>query len=594
MLPLVYDPLELADKAKNNRGQMNYSIVKSELGKLRITVTSDLYTYLQMSWVNVFFDNCYLTISGSTLEESPDDEIRRFFVILKALTDHYGIPFDYDKFDRQPTTAEIIWILICFFDRVQARVPPAHKAEFYEITENILFAFRHSKIGIKAEDVFFAVLGGLMSGIRWTSLIGNVWNTINSSVVIRFVDDLTDKYVSETLFYIRGDDSLLLTRDLGVAYLTASAYSVFGIEGGAGKFSVQSGSAEFLRQWFVGKSVIGYYARSVPTLSQNKPWSNTPWSPENELKNVIDSLNVLRRRGCSARIARIFCDVVVEQWSRRRGIPSFYCSLPTYYGGLGLLSSTMMYDFIGPRIPTFIPRTASLQVRRSNWLDKIIRTQVSEYGLSPTPEELDFATKQHLLSLVSSDDIPSFAAFFRSQYAKDLLTRQFSSARRLNVVLGLDIRLGSVFAEVVKRITRIKWLEEEVLALKNTELAVPFSTAVSKMIKEKEAYATLGRDIPKFCGQALWDLSVWTRFKLRREEAVALVTHSYTIVSSSVIHPLFLRGLTNMTVNTVIECYKNRLLRPKKHAFSMYCSVLFSMVEDAWVHSPTLAQMFRY
>lgn len=88
--------------------QANTALIKSELGKIRIAVASPVEHYLMYSWLLSKTGSFYTARWGNTLEETPVQEGARMWRISRMLRRGlYALPFDYAKFDHQPTSDEI-------------------------------------------------------------------------------------------------------------------------------------------------------------------------------------------------------------------------------------------------------------------------------------------------------------------------------------------------------------------------------------------------------------------------------------------------------------------------------------------------------
>lgn len=93
------------------QGQENVALIKSELGKIRIAVASPVEHYLIYSWLLSKTGSFYSARSGNTLEETLVQEGLRMWNVVKDLKQgFYSLPFDYAKFDHQPTKREIACI----------------------------------------------------------------------------------------------------------------------------------------------------------------------------------------------------------------------------------------------------------------------------------------------------------------------------------------------------------------------------------------------------------------------------------------------------------------------------------------------------
>lgn len=123
MVADVCELAELADEAMQTHTQVNYTIIKSELGKLRLAVAGDLYTYLKMTWVNELLGGAYYDWPGNTSEENFEEQTRRLAKMLELCSRCFGLPYDYAGFDHQPTTEELVGIVERLITHARLNVP---------------------------------------------------------------------------------------------------------------------------------------------------------------------------------------------------------------------------------------------------------------------------------------------------------------------------------------------------------------------------------------------------------------------------------------------------------------------------------------
>lgn len=90
----------------------NTAIIKSELAKIGIAVASLLPLYLLESWLLHWCNHYDLQWDGSTVEENTEQEFARNLDQWNhMISGEYVLPFDFELFDHQLTTAEVIEIV---------------------------------------------------------------------------------------------------------------------------------------------------------------------------------------------------------------------------------------------------------------------------------------------------------------------------------------------------------------------------------------------------------------------------------------------------------------------------------------------------
>ena len=192
MVPDVVDLATLADEAVATDKQINVAFVKPELGKLRMAVSGDMLTYLKMAWVNRMLGGAYMAWPGNTSEEDFEQQTLRMLKMLQLCARGFGLPYDYEGFDHQPTRKEIVTIVVRILYDARRNVPddPRARSEFDSIASSIVMGFFNAKLEVHVDEStrVFDVTGGLMSGLRLTTLIGNAWNTVMTGLMLKVLE----------------------------------------------------------------------------------------------------------------------------------------------------------------------------------------------------------------------------------------------------------------------------------------------------------------------------------------------------------------------------------------------------------------------
>lgn len=335
LLPDILDLENLYKECCATKEQQNKSMIKSELGKVRIASSSDLHNYLLMSWVDYLLNHCYANIEGSTIDERPNEQINRLIKMTSLLQDCYTLPFDYKNFDHQASTPEILDIVAFICSKARKTVPLDHLTEFDLVVSNILSGFNNAFMSTTAPVHVFKVVKGLCSGLRWTSLVGNIWNTVVTKKVQILCEALSSsKPITDR--FIRGDDSAIYTKGYYSALLVRLAYTSLGVLADDNKFGVLYEKMEFLRQFFTRDRIYAYPARNIPGLSQRKPWSSSKWDPNDTMSNLYDLTQLLKRRGLSPERCDRFWYLQKQLWSIRLKLPAQLLCIPVNLGGIGI------------------------------------------------------------------------------------------------------------------------------------------------------------------------------------------------------------------------------------------------------------------
>lgn len=416
----VLDLPSLATAALDLPGQVNVAITKSELGKIRIAVSSDLETYLLQTWVTRLLGGCYTQWPGSTVEETPNEETNRALEILRLAATQIGLPFDYAGFDHQPTLDEVLVIVNLLLDMALTNVPATQLDDFGRVRAAIIRGFKNSVLLVRPPTpARFPVTGGVMSGLRWTSLIGNAWNTVVTTLAVRVVTTLMGSQPSVTR-WIRGDDSAIFADTWSTVTAVKLGYDALGVLSSAGKFSALPHNMEFLRVWYRDRA-YGYAPRALPGLTQRKPWTAEGWTPNGTWASLFEVLTTLRRRGLPSELTDAAWDYFVAVWSRKSRLPGWLLGCPRGLGGLGV----GVWDgesYPDTPVPTPSPppfrvlnSTGLLARRRASQILDLVSFTIPDASLADLDQSI-------LRNLLQADDAPALTKELRLAYKASLLS----------------------------------------------------------------------------------------------------------------------------------------------------------------------------
>lgn len=416
ILPDIIDMKVLYEECMASKKQSNKSMIKSELGKVRIASSSDIHNYLLMSWVDYLLNHSYADIEGATIDERPNEQINRLIKMTKLLNDCYTLPFDYKNFDHQATTPEILDIVKFVCSKARKTVPQASVAEFDVVVENILSGFNNAFMSTTAPVHTFKVISGLCSGLRWTSLIGNIWNTVITKKVQILCERLCLR-APITDRFIRGDDSAIYTRGYYSALLVRMAYTALGVLADDNKFGILYEKMEFLRQFYTRDRIYAYPARNIPGLSQRKPWSSTKWDPNDTMNNLFDLIQLLKRRGLDSEKCELFWKLQKKLWSMRLRLPEALLNIPVALGGIGIepWDGKFTASPLFPKIPYENIRIVNSTDFRFNTIKQELREFIT-IDSSAKIEALQKEVRVQQASVVVGDDIVSINRMLRDMF----------------------------------------------------------------------------------------------------------------------------------------------------------------------------------
>jgi len=334
MLSYVYTTDELYDMCVHWDGvSRNKAFTKDELSKRRLAVASNVEGYLYESYFLALYGHPYKNWKYITLDESAGESHNRTAFVSKLLKDGaYALPFDFKGFDHQPTTWEILAMIKSNLYEVQ--VPKSADVEWGYIRAKILHSYARSEIMMRIDNkhVVETVTGGLPSGVRLTSLIGNQWNAIVTNIVLNYASEITKE--NPLAVGIRGDDTYIIHQSpvyLGIVREMYRAVNAIGLDS---KFGICYGVCEFLRNEISKHGQRGWSNRSIPSITQRKPWNASPWGIETQVKTTHDNIATIERRIGKELLFLHTANKI--KWSRYFKQTYKWLELPTRLGGLGV------------------------------------------------------------------------------------------------------------------------------------------------------------------------------------------------------------------------------------------------------------------
>jgi hypothetical protein len=410
----IATPKYLAEQSWEHLGkQVNKSFIKAELGKMRIAVTGDIWSYFTQAWLNYLCGGVYLRWPGNTLDERIEQQGRRMDDMLNAAQGKYALPFDFAGFDHQPQTLEVKGEVAAFLNRGRINVPEDKLPEWRFALEKTIESFSNATLVAREGDRIekTKITGGVQSGIRLTSLLGNYWNTIMTDVA----KDVVKKagITADIPSWLRGDDSAIYGDNYWTVLAMRLAYAGINAVGNDSKYGIHYQNSEFLRIWYGPDRVYGYPNRAIPGILQRKPWSSEPWDPEGVVKAQFSTVDTIERR-----LNRKFDDLrstIAQDWSRIRKQSINWLRLPTSLTGQGLLPyKGKVPSKPWPKIDH--PSITFTNIEPDSW--QRLTPQFEDFN--PTEKELKEIQTNRLVDRAAADDIRGLGEVFRRKYKDEL------------------------------------------------------------------------------------------------------------------------------------------------------------------------------
>lgn len=324
----VDDLMELSETGK----QVSKAFAKNELGKVRIAVCSDIGTYLLMSWFCHVCGSSYKSWKWTTRNETGTTKLTRMQKMVHALRlGLFGMAWDYKGFERQVRTAVMIDMLEHFAVVGDALIPDGMRVEFEKLKKILLDSFNDAILVSPDGKNVFKVTGGLQSGLFITSSTGDAVGLSAAEAALSLLATLGIERIPDDLVWIQGDDASYVDGWVPKLQLIDWVLDAMDWRAATGKFGITTGRTEFLRVAVTSTGCRGYIARAIASLTQRKPWSDSPPTQMDEIEALVDAANTVYRRGGSN-----IGDKLLRIWCRKHKVSYIVARTPRIHGGLGL------------------------------------------------------------------------------------------------------------------------------------------------------------------------------------------------------------------------------------------------------------------
>lgn len=275
---------------------------KRELGKSRAVISSNVELYICMSYFSKKFEYG-LHCACTSLFYGSEGAVRRRLKIMSLLKEDRWIqlPIDQTEFDHQVNLdminlgLNVIWRLIVASGDVEVND--------YELFQKVRFTLLHGRIDTRLRII--AHLNGLLSGWRWTALLGTIINLGEFLALKKWLCD-DGWYINDTELVAQGDDIDVLEEsyDMAGAILWAYKHAGFGVNFSKNFVSGpgMTQRSEYLRLVAFKERTVGYLARSVPSILWRNPKRVEKEMGEERIKAIVTRWKTLIERGAEPAI----------------------------------------------------------------------------------------------------------------------------------------------------------------------------------------------------------------------------------------------------------------------------------------------------
>lgn len=248
------------------RKQICKAVQKSEPGKVRAVISSDLALYLKMSYVSTFLEKCLAGSNLSTLWMTKEDRFKLWQSMGYDGT--WRMPLDQSEFDKNVSYRQIaimLKVIRWYLDYMNA------PEDMIEIMDLIIYALDGGYVIIGGHKI--PILNGILSGWRWTALLDTLVNLVEVLMAQQWVHENSNIKIDFKGLNAQGDDDWFKFRYRREAIAMWLAYESFGLDVNPGKFFLSKTRDEYLRRVLDNDVITGYPARSVTSICFRNPIS---------------------------------------------------------------------------------------------------------------------------------------------------------------------------------------------------------------------------------------------------------------------------------------------------------------------------------
>jgi hypothetical protein len=246
------------------RKQICKAVQKSEPGKVRAVISSDLALYLKMSYVSQFLEKSLAGSKLSTLWMSKDD---RFDLWQSMGYDGtWRMPLDQSEFDKNVSIRQIkiiLKVIRWYLEYMNA------SDEILDMMDLIIYGLDGGYVLIGGHRI--EIMNGVLSGWRWTALFDTLVNLVEVFMAKDWVEENSNIRVDFLGLNAQGDDDWFKFRTRKEAIAMWLAYESFGLDVNPGKFFLSKHRDEYLRRVMDKDVITGYPARSITSICFRSP-----------------------------------------------------------------------------------------------------------------------------------------------------------------------------------------------------------------------------------------------------------------------------------------------------------------------------------
>lgn len=330
------------------RKQICKAVAKSEPGKVRAVVSSDLSLYLKMSFVSLFLDQVLAGREDSTL--FMNDKQRAQLWQNMGIDDTWRMPIDQSEFDKNVTKRQVMIAL----NEIKLLLEEFNAGpEILSTMDEIIYAIDGGLIFVGGESIEYR--NGILSGWRWTALLDTLINLTELEMAQDWVRENSTITINLLGYNAQGDDDWIKVKTKKEAIALWLAYESFGLYVNPGKFFLSKTRDEYLRRVMENNVITGYPARSITSICFRSPLSEREGVGAERVRSVFTRWKLFAERiGITFMNSALWYMMLRDMKGGLKGSTisglDHYCKLGVAYGGIGCTRDYIDCDIPGTTV----------------------------------------------------------------------------------------------------------------------------------------------------------------------------------------------------------------------------------------------------
>jgi len=303
---------------------------KREKGKHRNLISSPWSLFLQMSFVGQQAESRFKKVVPTSL--SNDWTPESWLSIMDTMRTKLFVPIDQSKFDHVPSKRVLLRCAEILCKSGTCPLDPEREM----ISKLILDRLANATLSYNNNT--YSHQRGLLSGWRWTSLMGTM---INYAEYLSITDSLAVPRQLKANVCFQGDDALIAVNDWADAVKIVHRYMEV-LPVNPSKFFIDNRRSEYLRYVITRNRRLGYYPRAASGIMYANSWAGGAMDPA----SLASNWSLLYSRGADAKetlygCARDLCGLL-------------RCNVDE---ALDLIQTPSSVGGLGWYVPSFQPKT---------------------------------------------------------------------------------------------------------------------------------------------------------------------------------------------------------------------------------------------